>query len=348
MTKSWVVVTTINPPTKAIEAIARLCQRGWSAVVVGDNKTPADWHCEGIHYFGVAEQRALFGPFADAMPFNHYCRKNLGYLYAIRHGAEVILDTDDDNYPYETFGVGIRREVQGRLLRGPGWVNVYQHFTDDADVWPRGLPLDAIHEGGAISPLPGPRVCLLQQSLADKDPDVDAIFRLTTKRGVFFDRTALPVVLAPDTWCPCNSQNTVFFREAFPLLYLPCHVSFRMTDIWRSFVAQAVLGHHGFGVSFHSPTVEQIRNEHNLMRDFADEVPGYLGNRDLVEVLKKTLTAIEPGRSDLVATAWALWQALREAGFITPAELALIEAWLELIPQRRARRRALAASNSLG
>jgi hypothetical protein len=33
---------------------------------------------------------------------------------------------------------------------------------------------------------------------------------------------------------------TLFARKAFPLLYLPCDVSFRMTDIWPSFVVLVV------------------------------------------------------------------------------------------------------------
>ena len=28
---------------------------------------------------------------------NHFSRKNIGYLYAIHHGAQQIYDTDDDN-----------------------------------------------------------------------------------------------------------------------------------------------------------------------------------------------------------------------------------------------------------
>ena len=48
-----------------------------------------------------------------------------------------------------------------------------------------------------------------------------------------------------------------------------------MTDIWRSFVAQRILQENDWAVLFHAPTVSQERNEHDLMRDFADEVPGY-------------------------------------------------------------------------
>lgn len=32
-----------------------------------------------------------------ALPWNHFGRKNIGYLYAILHGANIIWDFDDDN-----------------------------------------------------------------------------------------------------------------------------------------------------------------------------------------------------------------------------------------------------------
>jgi hypothetical protein len=327
MKDAWIVLTTINPPTRAVAVIAELCRRGWSCVVVGDTKTPSDWHCDGIDYLDVAAQRRLFGAFADAVPYRHYCRKNLGYLYAIRRGARLILETDDDNIPYDTFGLDLRPEVGGRLLRGPGWVNVYRHFTDDPGIWPRGLPLDAIHEAGSVEPLAGPRPCPVQQYLADNDPDVDAVYRLTRRGSLFFDRPADPVVLDADAWTPFNSQNTLFYPEAFPLLYLPCHVSFRMTDIWRSFVAQAALAHHGLSVAFHPPTVEQLRNAHDLMRDFQDEVVGYLRNREIAEALtaaRRGAPADDPAR-----TAARLWDGLREIGVLPEQEMPLVKAWFE-------------------
>lgn len=59
-----------------------------------------------------------------------------------------------------------------------------------------------------------------------------------------------------------------------------------MTDIWRSFVAQRVAWECGWSVLFHGPTVWQERNDHNLMRDFEDEVPGYLNNSAIREALE--------------------------------------------------------------
>ena len=89
-------------------------------------------------------QKQLYGEFAELLPYRHYCRKNLGYLYAMQHGAEMIIDTDDDNIPYTSFGNAIHENIRGRLLTGPGWVNIYKWFVDDLQIWPRGLPLDAV------------------------------------------------------------------------------------------------------------------------------------------------------------------------------------------------------------
>jgi hypothetical protein len=336
----WIVITSINQPTPALQVVSRLCTAPnphdrWAAVVVGDTKTPPDWSCPGVDFLSVDRQKQLFGPLAELLPYRHYCRKNLGYLYAIERGANLIVDTDDDNIPYPTFGHRIDRHVTGRRLSGPGWVNVYKHFADpaapidntNASIWPRGLPLDAINAAGTLSPEGESADCPIQQYLADNDPDVDAIYRLTHRGSYFFDRHASPVVLDRDCWVPFNSQNTAYFSDAFPLLYLPCHVSFRMTDIWRSFVAQAALWHHGQRVSFHAPTVEQLRNEHDLMKDFADEVCGYLDNRRIGLALTQTLSQMSTAAS-LATTALTLWRSLEKIGVVPSKEMAIIEAWL--------------------
>src|SRR6185503_2800772 len=124
------------------------------------------------------------------------------------------------------------------------------------------------------------------QFLADGDPDVDAVFRLTRPQPKWLKK-AEPIELRPGTWCPFNSQNTLFRREVYPLLYLPSHCSFRMTDIWRSLVAQRCLWELGEGIVFHSATVRQDRNEHDLLKDFAQEVDGYLHNDAIRRALEK-------------------------------------------------------------
>lgn len=322
----WIVITSINEPTTAISKISDLCSRGWSAVVVGDTKSPPNWQADNIHFLSVKRQRELFGEFAELIPFSHYCRKNLGYLYAIERGADLILDTDDDNIPLNNFGRDLNLEVNGTLLRGEDWVNVYRHFTGE-NIWPRGLPLNRIHENGVVARRSHRTDCVVQQFLADRDPDIDAIHRLVFGNEFFFDRNE-PVILDSGTWCPFNSQNTVFFSSAFPLLYLPCHVSFRMTDIWRSFIALAVLEKAGGALAFLAPTVEQLRNEHDLMDDFELEIVGYRFNDAIRTVLRQTLSDKAVSWQSLPEAVLDCMSALVRAGHMPAAELVIVRAWL--------------------
>ncbi|MDQ6679097.1 MAG: STELLO glycosyltransferase family protein, partial [Acidobacteriota bacterium] len=127
-------------------------------------------------------------------------------------------------------------------------------------------------------------------------------------------------------FCPFNSQNTIFWKEAFPLLYLPAYVSFRMTDIWRSFVAEVCLYAMGKNLAFREATVFQERNQHSLIKDFRDEVPGYLNNVRIVE----TLTALRLG-SDLGEAGnnvWKCYDALVRAEIVPSKEMPLLELWL--------------------
>jgi hypothetical protein len=320
--EQWIVVTTIQAPTPAIELISTLCENGWSAVVIGDTKTPEGWTSPHIAYLSVDDQVSMFGDFAKMIPVRHYSRKNLGYLYAMRHGAKLILETDDDNLPGRDFGANLQLKVSGEVITRGGWVNIYRYFTDTL-IWPRGLSLEAIHSMQPLEPA-GSFDCPVQQYLADDDPDVDAIYRMLYKEPVQFERRG-PVVLQPGVWCPFNSQNTAFFSEAFPLLYLPCYVSFRMTDIWRSFVAQCALWAHGYRLSFHSATVRQVRNDHNLMRDFADEIPGYIGNDGIVKLLD---AEYEKGpESTLGETAHRMWRCLISAAIIPEKEIPILDTW---------------------
>ncbi len=324
----WIVITTINGESAAVDKMIGQLGEKWSIVIVGDRKTPDTWAGLPLHYLSIEQQYDLYGAFAREAPHDHYCRKNFGYLYALENGADCILETDDDNIPYDSFGAGIERTVSGRHVGGEDWLNVYKLFTN-RHIWPRGLPLDAIGNGGSILSPSLSADCPVQQYLADADPDVDAIYRLVfPDEAVDFDPAAKPVIVDAGTWIPFNSQNTVFFRDAFPLLYLPHHVTFRMTDIWRSLVAQRSLWLTGKPIAFHTATVRQERNAHDLLRDFEDEVPGYVNNRRIAEILSQTGTGEQgSGTGDIMEIVQRLWRSLIDEGIIPENERPLLDAW---------------------
>jgi hypothetical protein len=325
--KTALVVTSIAPPNTALRALAEGCgNQGFSFLVVGDEASPKTFELEGCRFYSLAEQRELGLRFAVECPARHYARKNIGYLVAMREGAEVIIETDDDNHPVQEFWAKRSRLQSVRGVKQAGWVNVYRYFTD-ANIWPRGLPLDRI-QGGAPpfeSLTQEESDCPIQQGLADENPDVDAIYRLALPLPQSF-RKDRRVAFGRGSWSPFNSQNTSWWRDAFPLLYLPAHCSFRMTDIWRSFVAQRIAWEQGWRILFHEPTVWQERNEHNLMRDFKDEVSGYLNNSAICEALGKL--SIRPGREQLKDNLRLCYEELVRMGLVGAEELTLLEAWI--------------------
>lgn len=329
MTDRVIVITSIAAPTGAVIDFA--ARPGWQTLVVGDRKTPDPWQCDGVHYLSPAAQSALGFALADALPWNHYCRKMLGYLEAIRRGAGVIVDTDDDNYPKPDWAVPAFAGDYAVTAENLGFVNVYASYTG-SHVWPRGFPLDRITDPAARlddDALPTRPVSVgIWQGLVDEQPDVDAIYRLVDNRPVIFDDRA-PIVLGSGTLCPFNSQNTAFRRELFPLLYLPAHVTFRFTDILRGLVAQPLLWQTEFRLGFHAATVIQQRNPHRLMQDFEQELPVYRYAGAVPEIVAG---AISPARSlpDNLRTAYT---ALHRAGIVPAEELPVLDAWLTDLQQ---------------
>ncbi len=330
--KAVLVVTSIQAPNPIMQALARACvERDQPFFVIGDRKSPPVYELDGASYLSLDAHHQRFGDFSRQLPVGHYVRKNLGYLAAIEDGAQWIIETDDDNAPLPDF-LDVPTTMRSRLLRSSApWLNVYDQFGPSQSVWPRGFPLELLQGSGPakieakwIEETP-----LLVQGLADDNPDVDAIYRLTRPLPVSFDRKAAPVSLSAGCWCPFNSQNTWWHRSITVLAYLPAHCSFRMTDIWRSFVAQRCLWAAGHRVCFVAPTVSQARNEHNLLRDFEDEIPGYLKNEAIRQVLDGCKLGGEP-QEDLLTC----YRALVAAGLLPAQELPLVEAWISEVSAR--------------
>ena len=158
------------------------------------------------------------------------------------------------------------------------------------------------------------------------NPDVDAVYRMLMELPVSFQKNT-NVALGKNTWCPFNSQNTTWFKEAFPLMYLPAYCNFRMTDIWRSFVAQRIAWTCGWHVLFHSATVYQERNEHQLQQDFVDEIPGYLHNVSICQALAKL--DLKNGIEHIFENLWRCYELFVENKWVNEKELNLLNLWIE-------------------
>lgn len=277
--KKFIIITSINPPTDAVREFEKW--EGWTTIVVGDRKSPKDWSCGEVVYLSLEDQIRDFTEFSQFLPENTYLRKMIGYLYAFRNGAQAIFESDDDNIPYpdalaqiEAHIVG-NREVGAAVASPKGWANIYSEFGAPT-CWPRGFPLHHILNSteditrGKSKGLPWG----VMQYLADEDPDVDAIYRMTHTEPVFFARNRV-MRLEEKTYCSFNSQATLWLPETFPLMFLPIGKTDRVTDILRGYMSLACLWKSGYTLAYASPVVYQKRNFHNLHRDFEQEIDIY-------------------------------------------------------------------------
>jgi hypothetical protein len=317
-----VIMTSIFRPSEAVRGFAG--RSDCRLYVAGDKKTPADWQEPQVRFLSAREQEQSPSRLLQLLPWNHYCRKQSAYLLAITEGAEIIVDTDDDNIPKASWAMPAFSGVFDVTRPEGGFVNMYQAFTGQF-IWPRGFPLNRILDENS-SPMVAQKKDVrvgVWQGLADGDPDVDAIYRLTNNRPCNFDERS-PLVLDEGTLCPFNSQNTAFCRAAFPLLYLPALVTFRYTDILRGLIAQPILWAAGYRLGFTGATVVQERNPHNYLKDFESEIPCYLHPDRVVEIARQAVSATRSIPENLLR----VYENLIQAGLVPAGEMKLLEAWL--------------------
>jgi len=300
-------------------------QNGIHFIVVGDVMSPDDIQIEGCDFYPLSRQQNLDYTLSVKLPLKNYARKNIGYLEAIRSGTRLIIETDDDNIPQSGFWSRRDAFIEAVSYEDTGWFNVYRQFTG-TKIWPRGFPLEYINQPAVTTSREAQlHFCPIQQGLVDGDPDVDAIYRLTQPVGDILFASG-QIVLGRNSWCPFNSQNTTWFAAAFPLLYLPSLCNFRLTDIWRSLVAQRICWENDWKILFHTPTLHQERNPHSLMDDFAKEINGYLYNRILSE--KLTGLPLREGTTHIADNLLQCYRLFVDMKLLPKEELTLVYAWL--------------------
>lgn len=321
-----IVITSIFPPTAAVTAFAKK-SKDWRVIVVGDDKTPVNWQLDGVEFLPIREQSQFGFRIETMLPHNHYARKNIGYLVAMRAGSRVVFDTDDDNLPLGNWGADLFSATFLVSKPNRGFVNVYKSFTA-RNIWPRGFPLERLAIADANSDLHFEATTEsieigVWQGLVNGDPDVDAIYRLTINEPCDFDSRE-PIVLGKGTFCPFNSQNTTFRKETFALLYLPTTVTFRFTDILRSLVAQPILQTAGYHLGFHSATVVQERNPHDYLRDFEDELPCYLYAQKVLDIVSSAVQR----ESSLTENLLIAYDRLVAAKIVAAEEVSRVTTWV--------------------
>lgn len=317
--KQFIVITTINPINP--ETNAFLSSGTWKVIIIGDKKSSVIGETENLKYYSIEKQELTGFNIHQKLPYNHYARKNLGYLLAMRENASIIYETDDDNEPLAQFSWP-EFYCEDRINSEHKFLNIFTYFSKDHS-WPRGFPLEYITNPKTIEitvrKIKGE--IGVWQGMVSGDPDVDAIYRLTNPVNPEFGLRPT-VYLHHDNYCPFNSQNTFWSPRAFPLMYLPVFVNPRFSDILRGYIAQRLMKDYHLHLGFLAPNVSQKRNPHDLMKDFIDEWELYHYTSRIIELLDKTNTG-----NNILQGLRNIYEVLCENGIIPGGELEVVDLW---------------------
>jgi len=282
-----IIITTINKPTEAI--LKHINNKNYDTIIVGDIKTPDEYSKLNCIFLDIKSQKKLFNDLCEMIPYNHYCRKNLGYLYAIKKGYKIIYETDDDNIPYDDFDDVFPTSEQKIITENNNtWINIFKYFTNNAYIWPRGLPLSLLKKEANYSINNCNKIPSIINGLVENDPDVDACFRLICNHQdhIKWEKNK-SIIIDNKNVCVFNTQNTFWLNtDLFITMFIPCSVSFRYCDILRGIITNIILKKTDNYISYTSPNVIQNRNEHNLMEDFKSEFEMYIHNENILNYIE--------------------------------------------------------------
>ena len=161
-------------------------------------------------------------------------------------------------------------------------------ITNEYHLWHRGFPIEKVYYRNLSEPKKKTIIPLIQANLWDGDPDVDAIARILYRPNVNLKKrngdTITPY--SANGFIVFNSQNTFLHRSVIPFYMVLPHIG-RIDDIWGAYLLQFLVNKNkdkftNLGIMnnnpyiiFSKPTVYQERNQHNLIKDFNEEVYGY-------------------------------------------------------------------------
>jgi hypothetical protein len=224
------------------------------------------------------------------------CRRNIGFLEAVKRGAELIVTLDDDNEPKLTTQLHDIEELFNdssevdTVSSSTGWFDpgslclAKDSAGNETYVTHRGYPLTQRHNNPVVRYNTDESMPIgVHAGLWYGEPDIDAIERMMLSPDVFHIEPS--VKLERGTWAPFDSQSTVFLAKLMPMMMCWPHIG-RYDDIWASYLARCIMDELGYAVMYGHPAVYQDRNEHNLMTDLRNELWGMEFTPYLIDILR--------------------------------------------------------------
>lgn len=202
--------------------------------------------------------------------------------------------------------------------------------------WARGFPLERILDektrGTVVSTsnLSFEKVGVVQ-FVADGNPDIDAVHRMTKPLPMDFadESKSSPLLVPPNAASPYNAQATVHHWPAFFATLLPITVKSRVSDIWRAYYAAPLFRDIGVSILFAPPKIHQIRTAHSYIGDMKAEGDLYFKSDKLIDFLHNW----ESAEKSIPSRMEQLWIDLYERGYHEEDDVELVQKWLSALVQ---------------
>ena len=228
--------------------------------------------------------------FLNGLALTNIVRKNIGYLYAIHHGARMVYDFDMENLVVTNLPKIITDFVEVIYPTGDVW-NPYKDLANLTNTWPRGFPPDQANKEQRVLAEKREEIRMSSvgviQSLIAGAPDI-AEFSQRPHFGRYFPDLKTPRILAVGlkTLVPLNARSTLFKEDVFWGLFLPVGLGVGLSDIWRGYVMQKIMWKVGSNVAYSTPWVSDDKTRH-------DDVSGADVVNEKVEMLVRRIIDME-------------------------------------------------------
>lgn len=291
--KKYIVCTTIYD-TQELKIYNGM--RDWQLVIVSDLKTP-EIKLPGAHILTVEEQKKLPYEICKIIPWNSIQRRNIGYVYALSQGADVICTVDNDNFPLDNWGfpyLGKKDRIQ--TVCNVEFFDVV-HYVTQGDIWHRGTLYENTKKARQPEIITNDLKVGIQANLWLDEPDTDGICRISrdmeSGKQKIEKNFSAPLAISKNVFSPFNSQNTAFIKDFVVTAFLPFGGYFdRMDDIWAAYITERIMWETDYHLCFGPASVKQDRNPHNLWKDIQNEIAFSSNLKELLDYLRQaTLTS---------------------------------------------------------
>lgn len=310
-----IVTSTINVPfflESILKNAKQYKEKNFKVFVIGDLKTPlqSEQYCEKlskkykvfIKYLSISDQEKILKKYPlliKFIPKNDNVRKMIGNIICYLDGCKNVLMIDDDNYAVNKHNLighhsktGFYQKTIKSISCTNKWPNIAVSMKEKSSIpfFPRGYPWSKRFKKFKINKNKFfKKKIAVTGGLVLGDPDIDSTSRLFWPINVTkIKKDFLPnFALAKNNFSPFNDQNTSISKDLIPIYFKPPSGG-RNSDIWSAYFIEKILhSTRDDVVSFGEPLVNQIRNKHDLQKDYDLEKDHIRANELFIKILLK-------------------------------------------------------------